>query len=236
MSSPELPSEKQKILLSFIWEYLRTYNRPPVFREMEKAIGVNSTSGISHHLGRLEKMGLLNRERGVSRGLSLTGEALALLDKLSDSVRDAVNGLQIPLIGDIVAGEPVDLGNDGFANYDYDETVFVEAGRLPRRQEDLYALRVRGRSMIDALVDDGDIVILQKVHELRDGEMVAVWLDLRQEMTLKYIYREGATTRLQPASPDHEPIFVPSATVAVQGKVVAVNRQLLGRSPARPLA
>jgi repressor LexA len=235
MSSPESPSEKQKILLSFIWEYLRTHNRPPVFREMEKAIDVNSTSGVTHHLGRLEKMGLLKREKGVSRGLSLTSEALALLDKLSYSLREAVNGLQIPLVGDIVASEPVELGNDGFANYDHDETVFVETGRLPRRLEDLYALRVRGRSMIDALVDDGDIVILQKVHEVRDGDMVAVWLDLRQEMTLKYIYREGPTTRLQPASPDHKPIFVPSATVEVQGRVVAINRQLFGRGRARPL-
>ena len=235
MTSPELPSEKQKVLLSFIWDYLRENNRPPAYREIEKAIGANSTSVVSHHVGRLEKMGLLSRDDNVARGLSLTDEALALLGKLSDSIRQAANVVQIKLVGDIVASEPVELGNGGFATYD-DETVSVDAGRLPRRHDNLYALRVRGRSMIDALVNDGDIVIMQPVHDVYDGDMVAVWLHLRQEMTLKHIFIEGETTRLQPASPEHEPIFVPSATVEVQGKVVMIQRHMIERGPARPLA
>ena len=233
MTSPELPSEKQKILLSFIWDYLRTYNRPPVYREMEKAIGANSTSVVSHHVGRLEKMGLLRRDDHVARGLSLTDEALALLGKLSDSIRQAANFVQIPIKGYIRAGQPAEMSDD---SCDEDETVFVDAGQMPRRRDNLYALRVRGWSMIDALVNDGDIVILQKVYDVRDGDMVAVWLHLRQEMTLKHIYREGETTRLQPANPEYEPIFVPSATVEVQGKVVMIQRYMIGRGPVRPLA
>jgi len=229
MTSPELPSEKQKILLSFIWDYLRTYSRPPVYREMEKAIGANSTSVVSHHVGRLEKMGLLRRDDHVARGLSLTDEALALLGKLSDSIRQAANFVQIPIKGYIVASEPTIMGDESFETCDDDETIFVDAGQLPRRRDNLYAVRVRGRSMIDALVNDGDIVILQKVHDVRDGDMVAVWLHLRQEMTLKHIYREGEMTRLQPANPEHEPIFVPSATVEVQGKVVMIQRHMIER-------
>jgi repressor LexA len=232
MTSPEFPTEKQKILLSFIWDYLRTYNRPPVYREIEKAIGANSTSVVSYHVRRLEKMGLLRRDDHVARGLSLTDEALAQLGKLSDSIRQAANFVQIPIKGYIVAGQPAEM----FENACEDETVFVDAGQMPRRRDNLYALRVRGWSMIDALVNDGDIVILQKVYDVRDGDMVAVWLHLRQEMTLKHIYREGETTRLQPANPEHEPIFVPSATVEVQGKVVMIQRHMIERGPARPLA
>jgi repressor LexA len=236
MTSPEQPSEKQKSILSFILDYLLAYNRPPAYREIGEEIGAKSTAVVSHHVRRLEKMGLLSREGSVARGLSLTDEAMAMLGKLSDSVREAANIVQIKLVGDIVASEPVELGNGGFDNYDYDETVSIEAGRLPRRHDDLYAVRVRGLSMIDALVNDGDIVILQPVHDVYDGDMVAVWLDLRQEMTLKHIYREGETTRLQPANPEHEPILVPSATVAVQGRVVAVQRDFVSRGPARPVA
>jgi repressor LexA len=90
--------------------------------------------------------------------------------------------------------------------------------------------------MIDALVNDGDIVILQKEHDVRNGDMVAVWLHLREEMTLKHIFIEGETTRLQPANPEHEPIFVPTDSVEVQGKVIMVQRQMIEKGPARPLA
>ncbi len=110
--------------------------------------------------------GFLGRDEHVARGLSLTDEAVALLCKLSDTIRAATNFVQIPISGDIAAGEPVDLGNDTFVTYDEDEMVVVDAGQLPRPRNSLYALRVRGHSMIDALVDDGDIVILQKASQV----------------------------------------------------------------------
>jgi repressor LexA len=236
MTSPELPSQKQKNILLFIWNHLREYNRPPTIREIGQAQGIDHPSVVKYHVGRLEKMDLLNRDGSVARGLSLPDKALSLLGKLSDSVREATSGVQIKIVGDIVAGQPAEMGNGSWSTYDHDETILVDASLLPRRREKLQALRVRGRSMIDALVNDGDIVILQKEYDVRNGDMVAVWLQHREEMTLKHIFIEGETTRLQPANPEHEPIFVPTASVEVQGKVIMIQRQMIERGPARPLA
>ena len=231
MASKKNLSQKQKNILSFIWHHQDTFRRPPTYREIEKVIGANSPSVVNHHVRRLEAMGFLSRDEYVARGLSLTDEAIALLCKYSDTIRTATNFVQIPISGDIAAGEPVDLGNDTFVTYDEDEMVVVDAGQLPRPRNSLYALRVRGHSMIDALVDDGDVVILQKDAITRNGDMVAAWLPLREELTLKHFFHEGNMTRLKPANPHFEPIVVPSADVEVQGKVILVHRQMVARQP-----
>jgi repressor LexA len=96
---------------------------------------------------------------------------------------------------------------------------------LPGPAERLFALRVRGNSMIDAMVNDNDIVIMQQAQQADNGDMVAVWLPLESEMTLKYFYREGDQVRLQPANPTMEPIYMHPAQVEVQGKVMMVMRQ-----------
>lgn len=229
MTSKKNPSQKQKTILSYIWHYQHDYNRPPTYREIEKHIGANSTSVAKHHVGQLEKMGYLKRDENLARGLSLTDKALLLLSKLSDTIRAAMNSVQLPILGDIVAGEPVDLGNDSFDTYDEDDFIIVDADQLPVRRDRLYALRVHGRSMIDALIDDGDVVVLQQfneIEEVRDGDMVAAWLPLKEEMTLKRIYLDGETIRLKPANPDFEPIVVPREEIEVHGKVVLVQRQV----------
>jgi repressor LexA len=108
--------------------------------------------------------------------------------------------------------------------------VDVARSLLPAREKnssDLYALEVQGDSMIDAMINDGDIVIMKHVQEVRNGEMVAVWLDDRDETTLKYFYKENGRVRLQPANPTMKPIIVDDpAAVKIQGKVVMVIRQM----------
>ncbi len=138
-------------------------------------------------------------------------------------IRETV--LQIPLAGQIVASKPVEFYG---IHYDEDALVDVPAsllGKVPVDQ--LYALQVSGNSMIDAMVGDGDVVILRQQYNADNGDMVAVWLRDNNETTLKYFFREvGNRVRLQPANPQMEPIFVDAQQVEIQGRVLAVMRSL----------
>jgi repressor LexA len=149
----------------------------------------------------------------------------------AQSVRQAVEEvLRIPMLGRIVAGAPVPVPPSDFSYYDAESMVDVARSLLPAREKnssDLFALEVQGDSMIDAMINDGDIVIMKQVQEVRNGEMVAVWLDDKDETTLKYFYKENGKIRLQPANPTMGPIIINNpATVKVQGKVVMVIRQM----------
>ncbi|HZD11736.1 MAG TPA: S24 family peptidase, partial [Candidatus Binatia bacterium] len=144
---------------------------------------------------------------------------------VQEAVRGAVEVVRVPLLGDIVAGEPVSIGHEDFSIYDEEDAVDISSSMLPGPAERLFALRVRGNSMIDAMVNDNDIVIMQQAQQADNGDMVAVWLPLESEMTLKYFYREGDQVRLQPANPTMEPIYMHPAQVEVQGKVMMVMRQ-----------
>lgn len=222
MAKADKLSQRQQNILRYVWEYMSEHSRPPTIREIGGAVNISSTSVVNYNLNRLEEKGYVAREAEVSRGLKLTERALELFGALQDGLRQMV---RIPLMGDIVAGEPVELGNEDFATYDDEDAIEVSPGMLPSRKENLFALRVRGNSMIDAMVNDDDIVIMQQAHEARNGDMVAVWLPLDNEMTLKYFHREGDQVRLQPANPTMDPIYVHPANVEVQGKVLMVMRQ-----------
>lgn len=213
-------SERQQDILQFLWKQASNAHPPPSYEEIMSAVALKSKGAVSYQIRRLEEAGYVLRDAGKARALSLTKKARALFDAAADVVR-------IPMLGDIVASHPVTIGHDDFAAYDATED-FVPVCRdmLPGRPGDLFALRVRGDSMIDAMVNDDDVVIMRSVTEVRDGDMVAVWLRDEQEMTLKHFYREGHDIRLQPANPTLEPIFTPAANVDVQGKVVLVVRQV----------
>lgn len=216
-------SQRQEKILGYINEYVVENGRPPTIREIGKACDISSTSVVNYNLTRLKEKGLLERDAEVSRGLRLTEKAKALYGGLWETANDVVaNLLRIPMAGNIVAGEPIDVIPDA---YDYDDVVEVSQSMLHGRTDDLYALRVSGDSMIDAMVNDGDIVIMQPVHEVRDGDMVAALVD-EDTTTLKYIYNEGNQIRLQPANPTMDPIYVEPERVQVQGKVMMVVRQM----------
>lgn len=219
-------SKRQQAIISCIWESLQRHGWPPTIREIGRAAKISSTSVVSYNLKRLEEKGYLVRENEVSRGIQLTEKAQALFESVVKGAQEVVNMLRIPLAGDIVAGTPVELGHDDFATYDEEDAVEISANLLPTKKTDgLFALRVRGHSMIDAMVSDNDIVIMQATHEARNGDMVAAWLPQSGEMTLKYFYHEGDQVRLQPANPTMDPIYVHPSNLKIQGKVMMVVRQ-----------
>jgi repressor LexA len=222
-------SKRQQSILQFTRGYMDAHGRPPTIREIGKAVGINSTSVVNYNLGKLEEKGYLDRDPDVSRGLRLTGKADGLAQTVGQAAaafRDAVDRfVRIPLVGDIVAGRPVSTGNDTFGTYDEEDAVELSRSMLSEKPEGLFALRVRGDSMIDAMVNDGDIVIMRPQYEAKNGEMVAVWLRNDTTTTLKHFYNEGSRVRLQPANPTMEPIYVDPAEVQVQGRVLMVLRQ-----------
>jgi repressor LexA len=208
-------SERQKRIIEFLNEYIEENSYPPSIREIGVAAGISSTSVVSYNLKRLEEKGYIGRDPEVSRGLKLASIAHRAMSP------DVVH---VPLVGRIVAGEPLPVPSSDFALMG-DETVELTRDILGD-PEGLYALQVQGNSMIDALVNDGDIVIMRHQQKVENGEMAAVWLKEREEVTLKRFYDEGAQVRLQPANPTMAPIYVNPRHVEVQGKVVMVVRQL----------
>jgi repressor LexA len=235
MSKKKPLSSRQESILGYVREYMVDHGRPPTIREIGAATDISSTSVVNYNLTKLEKMGLIGRDSDVSRGLRLTEKAMkflndgppALVTGLVRQASEAVSRmLTIRIVGQIVAGEPIEVGNESFEVFDEDDVVEVGANLLPaKKADDLFALRVSGDSMIDAMVNDGDIVIMRQQETAQNGDMVAVWLESDGTTTLKHFYQEGKQIRLQPANPTMAPIFVPADDVRVQGKVMMVLRQ-----------
>jgi repressor LexA len=229
-------SKRQKNILAFINTYIDEHGRPPTIREIGRNVEISSTSVVNYNLTRLNERGFLEREAEVSRGLAADGESCGSCrrgasswlrlrrmpwSKTSEIVSTMV---RVPLLGSIVAGEPIEVGNTDFATFDEDDVVEVSSSMLGSGQDGFFALRVSGESMIDAMVNDGDVVIMRQANQAQNGDMVAVWLS-DDTTTLKYFYRDGEKIRLQPANPTMEPIYVHPTEVQVQGKVVMVLRQ-----------
>jgi repressor LexA len=179
-------------------------------------VGITSTSVVNYNLNILEQKGLIERDREKSRGLKLVGEAAA---ELFDSPT-----VQVQLLGRIAAGAPIPVPDTNFKILG-EETVEITRSLLPADMNSVFALQVRGNSMVDAMVGDGDIVVLKRQQVAANGEMVAIWLNDREETTLKHFFLEKGRVRLQPANPTMDPIFVDPKTVEVQGKVVLVIRR-----------
>lgn len=211
-------SERQQRILNFLKEYIGDRGYPPSMREIGAAAGISSTSVVSYNLNRMEESGYITRDREVSRGLKLSETTRAQMN-LGNLVR-------VPLLGRIAAGEPLPVPTSDFPLMG-DEAIELTRDILGD-PEGLYALQVRGDSMIDALVHDGDIVVMRHQRQVENGEMAAVWLRDREEVTLKHFYQEAeGRVRLQPANPTMGPIYVDNPNlVEVQGKVVMVVRQL----------
>lgn len=225
-------NEKHVKVLQIIDTYSAKFGYPPTIREiMERAV-LSSTSVVNYYLDQLEEKGYIERDRGVSRGLRVIKQYGEALVTTAERVVDTLNELlQIPLVGRIVASKPIPFPDSDFNPYDAESSMIsIARDMLPepgRNISDLFAMEVRGDSMIDAMVNDGDIVILKKTREARNGEMVAIWLNDNNETTLKYFFDDGDHIRLQPANPTMDPIYINDrSTVEVHGKVVMVVRQL----------
>jgi repressor LexA len=208
-------SAKQQRILEFIQEFISDHDYPPSIRQIQEACKISSTSVVDYNLRILEKEGYIRRDREVSR-------AIELLEPGGHRRRVA----NIPIIGTIAAGQPIPVPtSDTWRSYDPDDTLEVPPDIVGGR-ENVYALRVKGNSMIDALVNDGDIVIMESTATAQDGDLVAAWLKQEQEATLKRFYREGSRVRLQPANETMEPILTDADNVEVQGRVIGAIRAL----------
>lgn len=207
-------SDRQQRIYRFIRRFTQEHNYPPTIREIGTALGISSTSVVNYNLNKLEEAGLIRRDREVSRGLKIPEAAGPVVQDL----------VAVPVLGVIAAGEPIPVLDE--STYP-DEADAIQLTRdICKDTRGVYALRVKGNSMIDALIHDGDIVIMRHEETARNGEMVAVWLKDEESTTLKRIFHEGDRVRLQPANPTMDPVYVDPASIEIQGKVVAVIRSL----------
>lgn len=222
--------ERHKKILEFLSDYQRNFGYPPSIREIGEKTNISSTSVVNYYLDQLEKMGYIERENHISRGIRLLKSLPGSLKQGAQNLANSVDEmLRIPVVGRIVAGLPMPVPASDFSYYDPETGIDIARSLLPAREKvnELFALEVQGDSMIDAMINNGDIVIMRRVQEATNGEMVAVWLHGKDETTLKYFYKENGRIRLQPANPSMGPIIVDDpSTVEVQGKVVMVIRRL----------
>jgi len=209
-------SPKQQNIIDFVRRFLSDRRYPPTIRDIVIGCGISSTSVVDYNLDILEERGYIRRHREVSRGIELLARSPALGD-----------GQQVPIIGYIAAGEPIPVPTpDTWDVTASSETLGVTAD-LTRGKEGVYALRVKGSSMVDALINDGDIVLMEYVNVVENGEMAAIWLKAEKEATLKKVYAESGRIRLQPANTQMQPIYAEPDNVEIQGKVIAVIRKLV---------
>ena len=205
-------SDRQRRILTYLEEFIDERGYPPSIRQIQAALELSSTSVVDYNLTLLEKRNLIRREPHASRSITLVGRSIARKPRT------------VPLLGTIAAGEPIPVPGD--LSRRTADKIELPASLWPETTtEDLYALRVRGDSMIDAFIADGDVVILRRRETARNGEMVAVWLRDRQEVTLKRFFQEGKKVRLQPENPTMTPILAEARDVEVQGQVVGVIRR-----------
>jgi repressor LexA len=205
-------SPKQERIINFVTEFLHDKGYPPTIRDIAAGCGISSTSVVAYNLNKLEQAGYIRRHSDISRGIKfLTPQQKG--EKL----------IYIPIVGVIAAGEPIPVPDTGNINSNDGLEVSEE---LVRGKQDIYALRVRGDSMLDALIGDGDIVLMDYGNSAENGDMVAVWLKEEQEVTLKRFFAEPSRIRLEPANSQMKPIYTTPDNVEIQGRVVAVIRRI----------
>lgn len=213
-------SERQKQIYSYIQHFTEEKGRPPTIREIGRAVNISSTSVVNYNLNILERAGLIAREKEVSRGLRLTNP--------NGKPGSDPRFVQVPLLGRIVAGKPIEIPEAGTSAFEADhESVTLTRDLLGGGDTDnLYALHVKGDSMIDASIHDGDIVVMKHQEHARNGDLVAAWIKDKQQTTLKRFFREKGIVKLVPANPSYKTIVVDPRNVSIQGKVMLVIRQL----------
>ncbi len=227
-------SERHRKIMEFLTKFQDANGYSPSIRQIGDSISVKSTSLVDYYLNQLLEMGYIERENRISRSIRVVQPVSenSLSVKVGDALRSAGNALadmiSVPIAGRIVASAPLPMPSTDLNYYDAESSVDIARSLLPVRDTtDLFALEVDGDSMIDAMVNDGDIVVMKKAVTANNGEMVAVWLDDKDETTLKYFYKEATRIRLQPANPNMSPIYVEDPkSLRIMGKVVLVIRQI----------
>ena len=208
MRKPATNQTRQKII-EYIREFYDDRGYAPTVRDIMKGCGLSSTAVVQHHLKVLESEHQIERDSKVFRSIQLP---------------ERRSTIHVPVLGTIAAGSPIPvLTSDSWHTEAVDT---MELSSEITRGKDVFALRVSGQSMIDALIDDGDIILLEPAASANNGDMVAAWLKKEEAVTLKRFYKENSKIRLQPANSQMKPIYTDSDNVDIQGKVVAVIRTL----------
>ena len=200
-------TKRQQEIFDFIRKYSAKYGYPPTVRDIGKAVGLASSSTVHAHLANLEKIGLLRRDPSKPR-------AIELLDRAVESVRGIVRGESLPLVGSVAAGEPM-LAEENVEEY-------VSIPEIAGGADGEYVLRIRGDSMKDAGILEGDFVVVHSQDTAQDGDVVVALLG--EEATVKRFFRESDHIRLQPENETMEPIR--SKEVKVLGRVVGLLRSV----------
>ncbi|MGB1748485.1 MAG: transcriptional repressor LexA [Dehalococcoidia bacterium] len=213
-------SARQQTILAFIEGFIEENDYPPTIRDIQSGCGISSTSVVSYNLDRLKEGGYLNRASEVSRGLALSSQ------KQTFGQAEESETVAVPLLGTIAAGSPFPMPeNDTWSDLTGSELIDLPQS-IAGTGEGVYALKVRGESMIDALISDGDMVIMEQVAAVRNGQMAAVRVKSDHSTTLKHFYAEGPRVRLEPANTQMQAMTYPSSDVEVLSRVVAVWRDL----------
>ncbi len=207
---PEVLTLRQREILDYLRKMLREKAYPPTVREIGLAIGLSSSSTVQNHLNTLERKGYIHRDPSKSRAIELVEK-----DPLATPQRSSI--VSLPIIGQVAAGTPV------LAEANIEDHVEMASGLFG---EDSYLLRVRGDSMIDDGIMDGDLVAVRPGHEAQNGAVVVARIEHPEtgesEATVKRLYREASGYRLEPANPSYQPIRV--ADLTIEGLVVGVLR------------
>jgi len=203
------PSEKREKIIEFIRNFYDEHGYTPTVRDIQKGCGLSSTAVVQYHLKFLESEHQIERDSHVFRSIQLP---------------DRRSTIRVPVLGIIAAGTPVPVMSSDTWQQEAVDTLELSAEMT--REKEVFALRVKGTSMIDALIDDGDIVLMEPVKNVENGDMVAAWLKKEEEVTLKRFFREDDRIRLQPANTQLAPLYTDPANVDIQGRVVAVIRTI----------
>ncbi|HEX6977480.1 MAG TPA: transcriptional repressor LexA [Patescibacteria group bacterium] len=199
---------RQRQILDFIREHIQTSGSAPTLKQIANALGVSSLATVHEHLQTLEAKGLIKRRHGKSRSIELVNE---------DAIFPNGQTVSVPILGFIAAGSPLEPYTDPNATMDIAPSFVSGKKRV-------YVLQVRGESMIEEQIRDGDYVVVEEANEAKNGEIVVALLDTGMA-TLKRFYKEATRIRLEPANSTMSPIFVKS--VRIQGKVVGLIRKFI---------
>ena len=210
---------RQQSILDYIARFMDDNDYPPTIRDIQAELTISSTSVVDYNLKVIEERGYIRRNRNISRGIELVQR---------DRSRRNSSVLAIPIVGQIAAGLPIPVPGDFESLGTGEDADVLEVGPelIGGNPAGVFALRVRGHSMVDALINDGDIVVLRRQETAENGETVAVWLRDERETTLKKFFLEGEQVRLQPANVTMAPIYTRADNVEIQGKLVSVHRSV----------
>jgi repressor LexA len=207
-------TKRQQEIFDFIRKYSAKYGYPPTVRDIGKAVGLASSSTVHAHLANLEKIGMLRRDPTKPRAIELLDRVDRAVGNAVDSVRNIVAGEGLPLLGTVAAGQPM-LAEGNIEDY-------VSVPEIAGGGDGQYLLRIRGESMKDAGILEGDFVVVRSQDTARDGDVVVALLG--EEATVKRFFREPDHVRLQPENETMEPIR--SREVKVLGRVVGLMRSV----------